>query len=255
MPQAAEQLDTRIEIVTPENIAFHYRVAGPFRRMPALLVDLFLQTVLMFGAFLLLLFSFGAVGFGGIGVGLGLTIVFVVSWFYGGLFETFWNGQTPGKRMMNIRVITTDGQPIHGWQAVLRNVLRTADFLPVGYLLGIVVAMVNERFQRLGDLFAGTMVVVEEPQRLYGVMRVDEPAVVELAAALPAGFRVSRSLARALATYVQRRRGFPWGRRIEIARHLGEPLRVRFNLPISTSYDLLLCALYHRTFIEDRPPE
>ncbi|MBI3469552.1 MAG: RDD family protein, partial [Planctomycetes bacterium] len=173
----------------------------------------------------------------------------------GGLFETFWNGQTPGKRMMNIRVISVDGQPIRGWQAVLRNILRTADFLPMGYLLGIVVAMVNERFQRLGDLFAGTMVVVEVPQRLYGVMRVNEPAVAELAAALPAGYRVSRSLARALATYVQRRRGFPWARRIEIARHLGEPLRTRFNLPVSTSYDLLLCALYHRTFIDDRPPE
>jgi hypothetical protein len=113
----------------------------------------------------------------------------------------------------------------------------------------------TQRSQRLGDLFAGTMVVIEEPQRLYGVIQVNEPAVAELAAALPAGFRPSRTLARTLATYVQRRKGFPWGRRIEIARHLAEPLRDRFNLPASTSYDLLLCALYHRTFIADRPPE
>src|SRR5690349_20376110 len=102
MSSAAGQLDTTIDIVTPENIAFHYRVAGPFRRMPALVLDLFIQLVVMIAAMIALSLAFGVIGFGGIGMGLGFAIVFVVGWFYGGLFETFWNGQTPGKRLMNI---------------------------------------------------------------------------------------------------------------------------------------------------------
>ena len=54
-------------------------------------------------------------------------------WFYGGLFETFWNGQTPGKRLLGIRVITLDGQPINALQAILRNVLRIVDAQPLRF--------------------------------------------------------------------------------------------------------------------------
>lgn len=100
----------------------------------------------------------------------------------------------------------------------------------------------------------GTMVVVEEPLPLYGVVRVSEPAALRLAAELPANFEASRGLARALSAYVARRPAIGPARRAEIARHVGEPLRIRFGLPPSTSHDLLLCALYHQTFIADRSP-
>jgi hypothetical protein len=69
-----------------------------------------------------------------------------------------------------------------------------------------------------------------------------------LAAEIPARFTVSQTMARALATYVDRRQLFSAPRRREISRHLGEPLVQKFGLPSDTSYDLLLCALYHRTF-------
>ncbi len=73
-----------------------------------------------------------------------------------------------------------------------------------------------------------------------------------MAAQIPPSFQASRSLARALAVYVERRLHFPYLRRQEIARHLGELLRERFGLPLGTDLDLLLCAVYHRTFITDR---
>ena len=98
----------------------------------------------------------------------------------------------------------------------------------------------NRRFQRLGDLVCGTMVVIEDPQRLYGVAKVEDPEAIRLAGFLPANFQVSRSMARALSTYVQRRGGIQPARRAEIARHLGEPLREKFGLPPGTSHDLLL---------------
>ena len=46
------------------------------------------------------------------------------------LFEAFWNGQTPGKHMLRLRVVSDEGQPINGLQAVLRNLLRAADAQP-----------------------------------------------------------------------------------------------------------------------------
>jgi uncharacterized RDD family membrane protein YckC len=257
-------IDTRIEIVTPENIAFQYRVAGPFRRLPAYLTDVLIRVGVVFVLLIVLSVTFGFVGHGGVGIGLWLVAWFLLDWFYGGLFETYWNGQTPGKRMMRIRVVSDEGQPINGWQAVLRNFLRSADSLPPvfefadlpisfpTYLLGLLTATMNDRYQRLGDLAAGTMVIIEEPQRHYGMAPINEPEAIRLAGDLPASFRASRGLARALAAYVQRRQTFPWRRRIEIAMHIGEPLRERFGLPPNVNYDLLLCALYYRTFIADR---
>ncbi len=267
MTQTDQDYDTSIRIVTPENIAFEHRVAGPFQRVPAYAMDLLIRLGVIAAAAIVL----GCAGLlSGIGLAPLFIAYFVLDWFYGGVFEAYWNGQTPGKRMMRLRVVSFNGQPINGLQAVLRNVLRTADMLPAGALpltLGSVVVPIpfvtfqfaliamalNNRYQRLGDLAAGTMVVIEEPQRLYGVVRVTEPEAIRLAGEIPVGFRVSRTLAMALSNYVQRRQSFSWPRRAEIARHLAEPLRQEFHLPPDTSHDLLLCALYHRTFIADDP--
>jgi uncharacterized RDD family membrane protein YckC len=270
MATAFNQLDTTIQVVTPENIAFDYRVAGPFRRLPAFLLDLFIRI----GCFLLLLLVIGLIaGSGGGGMAVAGLLIgwFVIEWFYGGFFESYWNGQTPGKWLMGLRVLTVEGQPINGLQAVMRNVFRTADMYPMlslqilgdvppAYIVptcfvGLVVMACNRRFQRVGDLVCGTLVVIEEKQWFRGVIKIEDPRAAQLSEFLPADFRVSRSLARTLSLYVERRPIFTPARRREIAGHLGEPLLKRFGLPPDTSYDLLLCALYHRTFISDRGDE
>jgi len=254
MGNAPAQFDTSIEIVTPENIAFRYRVAGPFRRLPAYLIDLLIRCGVAGAGTIGLAVLLGMAGLGaGWVAGASLILWFVLAWFYGGLFETCFNGQTPGKRLMQIRVVSIDGQPINGLQAVLRNVLREVDAQPITcYLAGLLACAMNHRFQRLGDLACGTIVVVEERPWFEGVVRSGEPEAVRLAGAIPANFQPSRTLARALAAYVQRRRTFSWPRRLEIAGHLGEPLREQLNLPANTNSDLLLCALYDRTFFTDQ---
>jgi uncharacterized RDD family membrane protein YckC len=259
----ASQIDSRIEVVTPENIAFQYRVAGPFRRGPAYLLDIAIRVAFVIVVSILLT----AVGWVGgasafyLGQGTLLLVWFVLSWFYGGFFETYWNGQTPGKWAAGIRVVSIDGQPINAMQAVMRNVLRAVDALPVVvvpwinesvgiplYQLGLLTPAFNNHYQRLGDLACGTMVIFEERPWQFGVTRVTEPEALRLAELIPLDFEVSRGLSRVLSVYVDRRRRFSFGRRAEIARHLAEPLRVRFNLPPQTNGDLLLCALYQRTF-------
>jgi uncharacterized RDD family membrane protein YckC len=250
------QLDTTIEIVTPENIAFRYDLAGPFRRALAYAIDFLVRLLAFILGAVVIAVLFAWAGLPEVGLGAVLVGWFLLDWFYGGLFETYWNGQTPGKRIMQIRVLAMDGQPISGLQAVLRTILRTVDLQP-GYfgMAGLVAAMTNDRFQRLGDLACGTIVVVEERSWFRGVVRIGEPEVIRLAGDIPASFQASRSLAYALSAYAHRRHYFAPARRAEIARHVGEPLRQQFGLSSEVDLDQLLCALYYRAFITERQDE
>lgn len=246
------QIDNAIEVVTPENIAFRYRAAGPFRRFLAYAIDYALRASLFGVLTVATLIIFAIVGLEPLGLGVMFVVWFLVEWFYGAVLEACWNGQTVGKRLMEIRVLTVDGQPIDGMQAVVRNLFRVVDLQPFSLgTVGLVAASMNDRFQRLGDLVCGTMVVMEERSWLQAtqIQRVTEPEALRLAEEIPANYQVSRHLGRALASYVQRRLTFPPARREEIAHHLAEPLREQFGLPRETSSDLLLSALYHRAFV------
>jgi uncharacterized RDD family membrane protein YckC len=258
MAKTPRQLDSRIEIVTPENIAFQYVLAGPFRRLPAFLIDVAIRAAVLAAAFFTILFTAGGIGLGGLGLGVFLVVWFALSWFYGGFFETVWNGQTPGKWIMRLRVLTVDGQPINALQAVLRNVLREVDAMPMLgavplYMLGLTAMSAGDRFQRLGDLACGTIVVVERCGKLRELAPVADKDVAALAARIPPSFRSTRAMGHALTAYVARRERFLPARRHEIALILAEPLCPIFRLPPDTNPDLLLRALYYRTFITDRP--
>ncbi|MCP4193383.1 MAG: RDD family protein [Planctomycetaceae bacterium] len=268
MARDFKQIDSAIDVVTPENISFQYQVAGPFRRFPAFLIDLAVRISIWLSCALLFSLTglFAGIGGGEFGIAIWLVLWFVMEWFYGGLLETFWNGQTVGKRLLGIRVLRVDGQPINGLQAVMRNILRLVDMMPVipmgawvgieggialpTCLIGLLTPVFNPRFQRMGDLVCGTMVVVEERVWLMVNGKVDDPRIIRLAADLPSSFQVTRKLGTALASYVDRRRFLTPVRRQEIAAHLGGMLVSKLNLPATTSYDLLLCSLYRRTFEE-----
>ncbi len=274
MTNQSAQLDTSIKVVTPENIAFSYRVAGPMRRLVAFLIDLGIRFTVVMVLMMVVMFVGMATSvflgnwLTGLAVAGLMVFLFLLEWFYGALFETFMNGRTPGKMMMGLRVLTVEGEPINGLQAVVRNLLRFADLMPLlslevlglgapVYLIptgivGLVVMAMNPRFQRLGDLVCGTMVVVEERHWLTGVARLEDPRAAQLASLLPSNYVVNRRMARAVNNYVERRRHFSFARRREVAAHLAEPLLALFGLPADTSYDLLLCALYYRAFIADR---
>jgi uncharacterized RDD family membrane protein YckC len=269
MLSSTAQIDSSVEIITPENIAFRYRVAGPFRRFPAFVLDLFIRLALLIGLSVLIgMLGMLVVGIGPMAMFIGY---FLIEWFYGGVLETLMNGQTPGKWVMGIRVLSVDGQPITPMQAVLRNILRFVDMMPLlsWQILGVDVPMygiptfgfalvagaLSPRFQRLGDIVCGTIVVIEERRWLTGVAKLEDPRAAQLASYIPMDFRINRSMARALAAYVDRRRFFSPARRREVAHHLAMPLLAKFGFPPDTSYDLFLCALYFRCFIADRIDE
>jgi uncharacterized RDD family membrane protein YckC len=152
----------RHEVLTNEKVPFGYRVAGLGSRFLAWLIDLILIVALLFiGGIVGAVFT---VGRPGLGAAVQIIWSFTVMWGYFLLFEWLWNGQTPGKRLLGIRVIQWRGTGITFFQSAVRNLLRVADSLPIPLplgpgLLGFVVAACNREQRRLGDLAGDTLVV------------------------------------------------------------------------------------------------
>ncbi|QDU62251.1 RDD family protein [Planctomycetes bacterium Pan216] len=240
-----EPLDTTIRIVTPENIAFRYRLAGPCRRGPAWMIDLVIQFLLIVGLNMAIGWLFQTRASGGII----LVLVFVVIWSYGALFEIIMNGQTPGKRLLRLRVVSTAGLPINGQQAVLRNLLRYADFFPwLFFFPALVCFLVTRRFQRLGDLAADTMVIVDERHQLSQVRQVDHPGLPAVMDLIPTSYQAEPRFSKAVAGYIGRRSVLAPARRRELASLVVEPLWDRWQIAESADPDLVLCALYKRSY-------
>jgi uncharacterized RDD family membrane protein YckC len=247
---ASEALDCVVRLVTPERIIVVHPLAGPFRRFAAYLIDLgvlaLMIALLLLGSFFLAILS------GGSGAVMGLTLVvfFILSWGYGTFCEGFFNGRTIGKACLGIRVVSDRGIPISGAQAVLRNLVGAIDGpVPFFFQIGLASMTLSPRFQRLGDLAAGTMVVREERTHRRGFARVKEPEVDALLPWLPSRIAVRSELARALSDYIVARGRFGQGMRAELAEPLARVLRVRFGLSRQASADAVLCAIYHRVFI------
>lgn len=166
----AAPLDTQYTAETPEGIALALRPAGAVSRCHAFLIDLALRLVLLIIASMVL----GMLGrFGG---GLLLLIMFLIEWFYPVVFELGMNGATPGKRSLGLRVLMDSGLPVTPAASLLRNLLRTADFLPFGYALGFLCMLLRADFRRLGDLAAGTLVVYAHAPSLSGPLAPATPA-------------------------------------------------------------------------------
>jgi len=163
----------KLTIETPEQIALEFPLAGVGSRFLAIAWDTLLQTLLVAGiviaALIIRFFALPPAGAGSLGtwtVAVGLAIVFLIYSAYFAVFEALWNGQTPGKRLVGLRVIDVTGRPVTVYAVIIRNLLRLVDQLPGFYALAIASVLLTERNQRLGDLAAGTVVVhdrVESP--------------------------------------------------------------------------------------------
>ena len=153
-------MQQELPILTPEKAILSYRLAGLGSRVGAHLLDL-----LIF--FLLLVVTILALGFGaritdeGLITGITMVLASLGPFAYFIFFEGLWNGQTPGKKVLGIRVRMVDGTPVTFAGALGRNLLRPADMLPGPYLLGVVAMFLNPRSQRIGDLVSNTIVVHE----------------------------------------------------------------------------------------------
>jgi uncharacterized RDD family membrane protein YckC len=158
----------RTELELPEEIDLQVELANVGSRTLAILVDLSLGGLVLFIAYALSMligrnmvddwltkFSANALKT------VLMLLIFGFQWGYFNFFEWLWNGQTPGKRLLHLRVIKVDGSPVSGVDVLLRNLSRPIDTLgPMG-LLGLLMIFISRKAQRLGDLMARTLVIHE----------------------------------------------------------------------------------------------
>jgi len=167
--------DDDVSVLSAENVFFEIETAGLAARFGAVLIDMTIQLILI------TIMSLAAMLFSttispleswapwmlNVGIALYGLMAFLILYAYFFFFEWLWQGQTPGKRLLRLRVMQTNGMPITYWHAFTRNIIRIADFLPVMYGVGAVVALLDDSNRRAGDLLAGTIVARE---------RIDTPA-------------------------------------------------------------------------------
>lgn len=177
---AAQIIETEETLIieTPERVPLAFALASIGNRFLAVAIDHTIQYVSVVLIALLFLFAAGLFSTGGeslvdsVGVNTPkwivavlIIVVFVLFSGYFAFFEWWWDGQTPGKRLMKLRVIREDGRPITLWEAIARNLLRIFDAIPGFvipiYSVGLIVVFLNSRDQRVGDMFAGTVVIRE----------------------------------------------------------------------------------------------
>ena len=161
-----------IFLSTPEHAALEFELAGLGSRFMAHVIDLLLIVLVLLGFWLFLLLgpvsllvrdALGASeSFGSYGIALMILVSFVVIWGYFFLIEGYFQGITPGKKYMGLRVLREDGLPIGFYESAVRNFVRAADaFPPPTYLLGGAVIHLDPSGKRLGDMVAGTIVIRE----------------------------------------------------------------------------------------------
>jgi uncharacterized RDD family membrane protein YckC len=227
MEEAAGRIDTLQAIELAEGVEVRLRIAGPLQRGVALAIDWGIQIAGLVVLWIIL--AIAGIGIGAmVALGLGTLAWFITWWWYPVLFEASKWGATPGKKMLGLRVVQTSGAPITFSQALVRNFLRVADAMPMlpsewfGGLpiptmgFGLATCLSTKRFQRLGDLAAGTVVIYD---RVLPEPAVPAPPPMDAARPVIA---LRPEEVRAVVAFRERAGLWSEGRRAEIADHASE---------------------------------
>jgi len=231
-----------LEIITPEQVAIRYELAGFGSRAVAAFID-FLWQFLAYLAIISLIFlirwlfpvpwltnpeQMMVILFFSV-------LLYFITLIYYSYFETVWSGETPGKRKMGLCVINEGGYPVDLRSVLLRNLLRVIDWLPFGYGIAFISVIMGARYQRLGDLAAGTLVVrkgdedEEKKDFSFGaaqVFRLLEGGV------LSQMNRISRDELEMVQLFLARRTALPFALRVQFAQRLSEPIMEKIDYKV-----------------------
>ncbi len=174
MSEAIIETEETLVIETPERVPLAFALASIGNRFLAAAIDHFIQ-YFSIGVVVWIFLTVADLGTGVTGlidgiqneapkwlIAIMIVLLFLLFAGYFILFEWLWDGQTPGKRLLKLRVIREDGRPITLWEAMARNLLRVFDAMPgIFYSVGLIAIFLSSRDQRVGDIFAGTVVIRE----------------------------------------------------------------------------------------------
>lgn len=249
----------RVSLATPESVEIEFPLAGIGNRALALVIDyhilgLILVLFWVFCAFFIL----GTLGvlerIGGNYsaaplwlLAIAVLLNFAVFAGYFVLFEAFWQGQTPGKRLTKIRVIQNDGRPVGLTQAALRGLLRPVDDF---FFIGIFFIVLSKQEKRIGDWVAGTLVVQEGRSDRRSPRLNTSDAATQLAEELPAISDLNQLLPddfTVLREYLQRRALMAPRAKSDLSMKLARQLRTLIKMetiPDNTTSEVFLEAVY-----------
>ena len=228
-------LSQTVDVETPELVVLSYTVAGVGSRATAACIDYaicIMTFITVIIAFMQLQVTFGVASSrdssGALVMAVLGVVQFAILWLYYVLFEALADGQTPGKRLMKLRVVKDGGLSVTLEASAIRNIVRAIDLQPVFlYAVGLVAIIANARGKRLGDMAAGTIVVKEDlvsqpatPRKSGRTdARDDTPRPLALSASLTdAEFQL-------LDRFVERRMQFAPERRTQLAAGLAQRFR------------------------------
>ncbi len=213
---AAALADTLQPVELADGVEIQLRVAGPAARSSAWLIDFLIFIGCLFAAGILAGVTGIAVGENA-SQGLMLLAMFLFMWFYNVIFEIGPRGASPGQRAMGLKVVSVSGAPVRLPQSLIRNLLRGVDFMPFGYLVGLICCLFTKKFQRLGDIVADTVVIyTEEKPAIKPAQQVNAEPLTPPAA-------LSREEQAALAQFQDRAPHWSDARKVELSDVL-EPL-------------------------------
>ncbi len=233
-----------IRVRTPENVEFAFRLAGLGSRIAAAAIDYLLVALLagiLAGAFFFLA-ALAGIAVPGLGafvsagaIALLLVGLFLVLFGYFLFFELIWNGQTPGKRALGLRVVKDLGQGIGFAESLVRNLVRVADLLPGLYGVGGAAVLLSAKNKRLGDHAAGTIVIAVDDPRAPATLpeRFERHNSLREDATLAARVRRETTAedAELLRDFWQRRESLEVGARLALAARLASHLKKKLELP------------------------
>ncbi len=236
-------LDDELVIETPERVELHYVLANIGNRFLAAAVDHLIQAVAM----VTVVVAAGGLSdwrlFASMGVwtaALTVLAIFAIYWGYFVAFETLWSGQTPGKRIMRLRVVREDGRPVRFFEVFVRNLLRvTIDIQPLGWnAIGVLSIVFSTRSKRIGDFVAGTVVVKEratEAPSLDEIIHVSEIEQQRIERTAPSLFvadtrRLSAQELRAVETFLKRRFELNEPNRAALAARIAQPISIKLGV-------------------------
>lgn len=240
-------MDRTLEVRTPESIAFSYELAGLGSRFLALIVDQAIQIVVIVAIFAGIVLAGSRVEghvakpvasdqvVQSLAIAIVVFIVFAVFFGYFIVFEALWSGQTPGKRLVGIRVVRDGGYPIDFGASLIRNLIRVGEQLAFYYLVSAISAVLSLENKRIGDIAAGTIVVrdarLAEPQKL--VQESAEPAYA------PTAYLDGDERA-LIKRFLERRDALTDDRRRELAWQIASRIRKRMPPELARLDDELL---------------
>ena len=257
-------------IETPERVPLHFALASIGNRFLACAFDHALQSLAIVLIYYIFTLVANLLDFSGIrnapkwAVALLILMGYLIWSSYFIVFEWLWNGQTPGKRWLKLRVIREDGRPITFWEAAVRNLLRIFDIMPYPfYSIGLISVFVSPRDQRVGDLVAGTVVVREREAEAPSFSQVFGGSVSD--AALRRWFKpvqfsaeigsITESEIEVVETYLRRRSDLPDQARMWMAWRVATPIlyKLRPGYDLATfTYEGFLEELLHRYRAQNR---